>query len=154
MSMIYELCTEAKEWMQNRMGMDDVIEDEEEAKKRLELEEEEQRAKVTIFFSKEICSRDTRTLTPMSCGQTSILKRPFFSSFCNSSSHKTGEGIRYTGDSKELCCLARKIRERNGGEAWGESRRERTQTDGEKVFRNERCERRGRELRLRGRSAV
>ena len=50
MSMIYELCTEAKEWMQNRMGMDDVIEDEEEVKKRLELEEEEKRAKVIFPF--------------------------------------------------------------------------------------------------------
>eukprot|EP00213_Chloropicon_mariensis_P001904 CAMPEP_0197477656 /NCGR_PEP_ID=MMETSP1309-20131121/19607_1 /TAXON_ID=464262 /ORGANISM="Genus nov. species nov., Strain RCC998" /LENGTH=217 /DNA_ID=CAMNT_0043018725 /DNA_START=96 /DNA_END=746 /DNA_ORIENTATION=+ len=45
MSMIYELCTEAKEWMQSKMGMDDVIEDEEEAKKRRQEEEDERRAK-------------------------------------------------------------------------------------------------------------
>jgi len=45
MSMIYELCTEAKDWMQNKMGMNDVIEDEEEKKKRKEQEEEEERAR-------------------------------------------------------------------------------------------------------------
>jgi len=45
MSMIYELCTEAKDWMQNKMGMNEVIEDEAETKLRLALEEEERRAR-------------------------------------------------------------------------------------------------------------
>ena len=45
MSMVYELCTEAKDWMQNKMGMNDVIEDEGAAKRRRELEEEEKRAR-------------------------------------------------------------------------------------------------------------
>ena len=45
MAMIYELCAEAKDWLQNKLGMNDVIEDEEEKKLRMEIENEERRAR-------------------------------------------------------------------------------------------------------------